>query len=120
MSVRLRRADKAPAVDDVFGPRGPDQPRQPLGPACPGDDPEEDFGLAKPRPAPATRKSAHSASSRPPPRAYPVIAATTGLPILATAVNAACSRRLSIATWAKLASAISLMSAPAAKTFSPP
>ena len=47
-------------------------------------------------------------------------AATTGLPILATAVNAACSRRLSTATWAKLASAISLMSAPAAKTFSPP
>ena len=47
-------------------------------------------------------------------------AATTGLPILATAVKAACSRRLSAATWAKLASAISLMSAPAAKTFSPP
>ena len=47
-------------------------------------------------------------------------AATTGLPILATAVNAACSRRLSTATWAKLASAISLMSAPAAKSLSPP
>ena len=30
------------------------------------------------------------------------------------------SRRLSRATWAKLASAISLMSAPAAKTLSPP
>ena len=48
------------------------------------------------------------------------MAATTGLPILATAVKAACSRRLSTATWAKVASAISLMSAPAAKTFSPP
>ena len=47
-------------------------------------------------------------------------AAATGLPILATAANAAWSRRLSTATWAKLASAISSMSAPAAKTFSPP
>jgi hypothetical protein len=34
--------------------------------------------------SPSTRKSAHSASSSPPPRAYPVTAATTGFGIRAT------------------------------------
>src|SRR6266581_660446 len=89
-------------------------------PPAPGMMPSRISGWPTRAPSPTTRKSAHSASSRPPPSAYPVTAATTGLPILATAVKAACSRRLSKATWAKRASAISLMSAPAAKTFSPP
>jgi hypothetical protein len=40
---------------------------------------------------PATRKSQHSASSQPPPSAYPVIAATVGFGIAATELNADCS-----------------------------
>src|SRR5262249_51081567 len=74
-------------------------------PPAPGMMPSRISGWPSWAPSPATRKSAHSASSRPPPSAYPVTAATTGLPILATAVNVACSRRLSAATWAQLASA---------------
>src|SRR5262249_11162583 len=44
---RLRRADEAPGEHDVLGPRGPDEPGQPLGAAGPGDDAEEDLGLAQ-------------------------------------------------------------------------
>src|SRR5262245_41364 len=117
---RLRRADEAAGEHDVLGPRGPDEPGQPLGPAGPGDDAEEYLGLAEAGALAGHPEVGAQRQVRPPPSAYPVTAATTGLPILATTVNAACSRRLSAAICAKLASAISLMSAPAAKTFSPP
>ncbi len=67
-----------------------------------------------------TRKSAQSASSRPPPSAYPVIAAITGFGIRATALKASWMPTDNSMTRALLALAISLTSAPAAKIFSPP
>nr|WP_293768326.1 hypothetical protein [Sporichthya sp.] len=67
-----------------------------------------------------TRKSAHSASSHPPPNAYPVIAAMTGLGMSATALKQACKRTERFAMSVGEMSTISLMSAPAAKTRSPP
>ena len=70
--------------------------------------------------SPSTRKSAHRASSRPPPSAYPVIAAMTGLGIRATALKAFWMPAPYSMIRAWLASAISLTSAPAAKVFSPP
>src|ERR1035437_2878048 len=45
---RLRRGHEPPGVDDVLGPGGPDQPRQPLGAACPRDDSQQDLRLAGP------------------------------------------------------------------------
>jgi len=70
--------------------------------------------------SPSTRKSAQSASSSPPPSAYPVTAATTGLGMSATAVNDACRAADLTAIAGYPIAAISLMSAPAAKTRSPP
>ena len=67
-----------------------------------------------------TRKSQASASSQPPPNAYPVTAATVGLRIWATAVIELCrgTERSTMSTYDM--ACISLMSAPAANTFSPP
>ncbi len=66
------------------------------------------------------RWSQHSASSSPPPSAYPVTAATVGLGMAATASSAAARFRCPANASAYPESIISLMSAPAAKTFSPP
>jgi hypothetical protein len=46
---RLGRAHETARVDDVLGPRGADEPGQPLGAAGPGDDPQQDLGLAEAR-----------------------------------------------------------------------
>ena len=66
---RLLGADEAAGEDEVLGPGRADQPRQPLGAAGAGDDAEQDLGLAELGVVAATRKSAHSASSQPPPSA---------------------------------------------------
>ena len=63
-------------------------------PPSPGMTPSRISGTPNLAFSPATRKSAQSASSSPPPSATPVIAATTGLPMPATARKLACSRRL--------------------------
>ena len=51
--ARSRRASSAPTcasrVDQVLGPRRPDQPGEPLGAAAAGDDAEQDLGLTEPR-----------------------------------------------------------------------
>ncbi|CAM5728216.1 hypothetical protein SALBM311S_07318 [Streptomyces alboniger] len=89
-------------------------------PPAPGIRPSRISGWPSLASSAAIRKSAQSASSQPPPRAYPVTAATTGLGMRATAVNASCRsrERRTIAAWS--IACISLMSAPAANTFSPP
>ena len=67
---RLGGADEPAGEHDVLGPGRADQPGQPLGAAGAGDQAEQDLRLADPaRSRRATRKSAHSASSRPPPSA---------------------------------------------------
>ena len=63
-------------------------------PPSPGMTPSRISGTPNLAFSPATRKSAQSASSSPPPSAKPVIAATTGLPMAATARKLACSLRL--------------------------
>ena len=70
--------------------------------------------------SPANRQSAVSASSQPPPSAKPLIAAITGLSTFSSRFSASWAPPIIFATITGVASAISLMSAPAAKTFSPP
>ena len=89
-------------------------------PPAPGITPSRISGWPRVASSATTRQSQASASSQPPPRAYPVTEATTGLGIRATASKAAESgpARSAISTYD--IPAISLMSAPAAKVRSPP
>ena len=89
-------------------------------PPAPGMTPSRISGWPSFALSPHTRKSAHRASSQPPPRAYPVTAAMTGFGMRATAVNDDCSAPERATMSAYVIVAISLMSAPAANTFSPP
>ena len=111
--------DLAPAPDDLLGPRRPDQPGQPLGAAAPGEDPEQDLREARPgRSRRAMRRSHASATSSPPPSAYPLIAAITGRGIAGSASMA--RRNAGPISCDATGSVNSLMSAPAANARSLP
>ena len=69
MPQRLLGGHAAAGQDQVLGPGQADDVREPLGAARAGHDPERHLGQAEHRRLPATRKSAASASSQPPPRA---------------------------------------------------
>src|SRR5438477_7002670 len=68
----------------------------------------------------AKRRSAAMASSHPPPRAYPLMAANVTLGISSTSENVSCMAAMTGFISFGESSAIILMSAPAANTFSPP
>ena len=72
--------DGAPGQDQLERARLADQPRQALGPAIARDQAELDLGKAEPwRCGAASRKVQASASSSPPPNAYPLISAIDGI-----------------------------------------
>ena len=89
-------------------------------PPAPGMTPRRISGCPSLAFSPTTRKSQARASSQPPPNAYPVTAATVGFWMRATEVMELCSAadRSTMSTYDM--ACISLMSAPAANTFSPP
>ena len=66
---RLAGVDEPPGVDQVLGAGRADQPRQPCVPPAPGMIPSRISGCPNLVLSPPTRKSAHSASSSPPPSA---------------------------------------------------
>ena len=87
-------------------------------PPAPGIRPKFVSGSPICAPAPRTTRSAIKASSNPPPSAYPSTAATKGLG--KARIAAQCRLRRSTAPWALVLSAISVISAPAAKLPSAP
>ena len=121
---RSRSASSAPTKRPVkmmslaFG--RPDQPGQPLGAAGAGDDAEQDLGLAELRvvgrdPDVGAQRELAAAAER-----VAGDGGDDGLGDPRDGGEADCSRRSARPCRCRTSSAISLMSAPAAKTFSPP
>ena len=120
----IRSASSAPTKRPVkmrsLARAGPTSRGSRCVPPAPGMMPSRISGWPSRALSPATRRSQHSASSQPPPRAYPVTAAIVGLGIRATAVKADCrATERSTICWYDQPT-ISFTSAPAAKTFGPP
>ena len=92
ISQRLGGVEAAAGEDELHRPLLADHPREPLGAAAAGDDPEGDLRLAELGVSEATIMSQASASSQPPPSAQPETAAISGVLIAARRRQKRCRR----------------------------
>src|SRR5712691_2822588 len=116
---RARRVERGGVGDQVQAPGQPDQAGQPLRAARPGNSPR--FTSGSPIwyvPSAANRRSQASASSRPPPRQWPAIAAMNTSGVFSILRNDSCASKASMKRDRGEPATNTETSAPAEKNFS--